>query len=78
MASDVDRLLSPDEAAEYLGVSLSTLSNWRVLRRGPAYTKLGSSGRSPVRYRESALAAYVRSRDVGTSDQPLAKGGAAR
>lgn len=67
MATVDDRLLSPDEAAEYLGgVSLSTLSNWRVLRTGPAYTKVGRL----IRYRESALVAYLTARNVGTSDQP--------
>lgn len=73
MASVTDRLLSPEEAAEYLGgVSLSTLSNWRVQRTGPAYTKAGRL----IRYRESSLVAYLAARNVGTSDQPLAKGGA--
>lgn len=72
MASVVDRLLSPSEAAEYLGVALSTLNNWRVLRTGPSFTKAGRL----VRYRESALAAYLASRNVGTSDQPVTKGGA--
>ncbi|QOJ01329.1 MAG: helix-turn-helix domain-containing protein [Phycisphaeraceae bacterium] len=73
MATVDDRLMPPDEAAEYLGVSLSTLSNWRVLRIGPAYTKAGRL----IRYRVSALVAYLASRNVGTSDQPLAKGGVA-
>jgi len=69
MASDVDRLMSTDEAAEYLGVAVSTLNNWRVLRTGPSYTKAGRL----VRYRRSALIAYLASRNVGTSDQPAAR-----
>lgn len=72
MASVVDRLLSPNEASEYLGVALSTLNNWRVLRTGPSFTKAGRL----IRYRESSLAAYLTARNVGTSDQPVAKGGA--
>ncbi|MCC6677427.1 MAG: helix-turn-helix domain-containing protein [Phycisphaerales bacterium] len=72
MAS-VDRLMSPGEAATYLGVALSTLNNWRVLRTGPSYTKAGRL----VRYRESSLAAYLTSRSVSTSDQNAGKAGAA-
>lgn len=70
--SSEDRLLSPPEAAEFLGLSESTLSNYRVQRRGPAYIKSGPGVRARVRYRTSALVAYTRT--VPTSDQP--KGGA--
>lgn len=70
-----DRLLSTHEAAEYLGLAASTLVNWRVLRTGPTFIKMGAGKLARVKYRESALVAYLRSCDVGTSDQPVAKTG---
>ena len=33
--------LSEIEAAEYLGITVGTLRNWRVQRRGPDYVKIG-------------------------------------
>ena len=41
-------LLDERELAARLGLSLSTLRNWRVARRGPAYVKVGMRS---VRYR---------------------------
>lgn len=73
-----DRLLSTSEAAEYLGLAASTLVNMRVDRRGPQFVKMGAGKVARVKYRESALVAYLQSCVVGTSDQPRpAKGGAA-
>ena len=40
-------LATPEEVAEYLGLTAKTLKNWRSLRIGPRYLKTG--GR--VRYR---------------------------
>jgi predicted site-specific integrase-resolvase len=64
VAALLDRLLKPAEAAESLGVSISTLSNWRVQGIGPAWVK--TAGRINKRggrvcYRESALQAYLDS-----------------
>ena len=58
-------LLDEREMAARLGLSISTLRNWRVARRGPRYLKLGARA---VRYRladvETFLAAGERvSRD---------------
>ena len=40
----VDRpiVLSPREAARYLGISVSTLKNWRAKNIGPAWRKRGA------------------------------------
>ncbi len=35
------KLLTPDEAAELLGISTKTLSNWRWCRCGPRFLRLG-------------------------------------
>lgn len=53
---DSKALLTPREAAEYLGVPETTLAQWRSQRRGPPYVKLELR---LVRYRRSDLEAYV-------------------
>ena len=35
-------------AAEYLDVSVSTLRDWRIRKRGPVYAKFGKAVRYPV------------------------------
>ncbi len=55
------RLLTPAQAAEFLGVPEGTLAQWRSQRRGPAFVKL--EGRL-VRYRTNDLEAYVAGRIV--------------
>jgi predicted DNA-binding transcriptional regulator AlpA len=53
-----DRLLTPKEAAIFLRVSNSMLAKARMQGDGPPYVKIGRS----VRYAESALAQWVKSR----------------
>ena len=53
---DGKALLTPREAAEYLGVPETTLAQWRSQRRGPPYVKLELR---LVRYRRSDLEDYV-------------------
>lgn len=43
------------EAAKKLGVAVQTLRNWRHIRRGPAYIKLGRS----VRYRNEDILDFI-------------------
>lgn len=52
----VGGLLSPGEAAEFLGIPEGTLAQWRSQRRGPSFLKL--EGRL-VRYRVADLEAYL-------------------
>jgi excisionase family DNA binding protein len=52
------RLVTTEEAAEYLGVSRWTLARWRVEGSGPRYVKVGG----PVRYDVADLAAWVDER----------------
>jgi len=56
MGSDSNSLLTPKEAAEFLGLPESTLAQWRSQRRGPVYVKLESR---LVRYRRSDLDVYI-------------------
>jgi len=56
-----DPLLTEDQAAELLGVKPTTLQVWRSTKRYPLpYVK---SGRL-VRYRASAIEAFINSRTV--------------
>lgn len=57
----IDPLLTEDQAAELLGVKPTTLQVWRSTKRYPLpYVK---SGRL-VRYRASAIEAFINSRTV--------------
>ena len=49
------------ELAARLNVSISTLRNWRVARRGPRFLKLGRA----VRYRESDIAEFMAAGERG-------------
>lgn len=60
----VDPLLTPSEAAAYLGVTEGTISVWRCTRRYPIpYIKIGRL----VKYRKSALDDFLSQRTVGAS-----------
>ncbi len=50
----------PNEAAEYLGVPVETLAQWRYRRQGPAYVKLGRR----VVYRTADLDAWMDANTV--------------
>lgn len=56
-----DPLLSEQQTAEVLGVKATTLQVWRSTRRYPLqYVKVGRN----VRYRASAVQAFIESRTV--------------
>lgn len=60
-----ERLLSPPQAADYLGVKPQTLAAWRCTRRYPLpYVRVGHS----IRYRESDLRAFLDLRSVTPAD----------
>lgn len=55
-------LLSPQQAAEYLGVSVNTLEVWRSTKRyNIPFIKVGRL----VKYRKTALDAFLESRTIG-------------
>ena len=58
-------LLTPDQAAEYLGIKRQTLAVWRSSRRyALPYILCGRL----VKYRQSDLDAFLTSRTVGAVD----------
>ena len=66
-ATQPDRLINPDEAADILGTTAGTLSVWRCTSRYPlAYVKVGKS----VRYKLSDVWAFINSRTVGGDIDP--------
>jgi hypothetical protein len=58
----ISHLLHPPlndiEAAEFLGVAVQTLRNWRHLSKGPAYLKLSPGPRGRVGYLLNDLEVY--------------------
>ena len=71
MQSVEHRKISAPEASQYLGISASTLSKYRVFGGGPAFFKLGRR----VVYSTRDLDAWVEARRrVSTSDNVTAGG----
>lgn len=52
-------------AAAHLGISVQTLRNWRHLRKGPNYCKIGRS----VRYRTIDLVEFVENSRINLNYQ---------
>ena len=52
---------TPQEAAVYLRLSVETLAQWRVLGRGPIFTRrVHPGGKKPIiRYRKANLDAWL-------------------
>ena len=48
-------MIKEELAAEFLGMAVQTLRNWRMQNRGPAYAKMGRS----VRYNIDDLIKFV-------------------
>ena len=55
--------LSERQAAKVLDLSVQTLRNWRHLRKGPKYQKLGRS----VKYNLDDLKEYMRDHTIKPS-----------
>lgn len=49
-------MLNDVELAEYLGVAVQTVRNWRSQGHGPAFVKIGARA---VRYKAEAVLAFV-------------------
>lgn len=54
-----DEWLTPVEVASEWKLSPQTLANLRYQRKGPPYRKLGDGKFAPVRYRRSAVEAWM-------------------
>ena len=60
-----DQLLTVQQAAQYLGLAVSTLNKWRCLGGGPVFLKMGRA----VRYRLESLDNYIKGSECqSTSD----------
>jgi hypothetical protein len=53
---DDERLLLPQEAADYLRMKLQTLANWRCYGGGPEFTRVGNR----IFYPMNNLRAFIR------------------
>jgi len=58
------RLLTAEDVAEWTGLSLDTLAQWRSQARGIPYLKMGRA----VRYDPSDVQEYLRGCRVSVSD----------
>ena len=64
MTATLDRLLTPPEVSEILGVNVETLNIWRATKRYPLpFVKAGRL----VRYRQQDVAAFIESRLQGAA-----------
>jgi predicted DNA-binding transcriptional regulator AlpA len=61
----LEALLTPPQAAAFLGVSLSWLAKARVAGNGPRFVKIGRA----VRYVDSAVRDYIRARTRGSTSE---------
>lgn len=59
-----ETLLDAAQAAAYLGMSPKTLKKWRSKGAGPVYSRIS---RNRVRYRKSALDAWVVAHEAATA-----------
>ena len=59
------RLLTAEDVAEWTGLSLDTLAQWRSRGRGIPYLKIGRA----VRYDPSDVQEYLRGCRVSVSDK---------
>ena len=58
-----DPLMTPAEVSDYLKISVRSLDAWRYRRTGPAFIHVGRH----VRYRQSAVEAFIDSLDAQTA-----------
>lgn len=57
------------EAAQYLGLAVSTMNKWRCFGDGPIFIKLGRA----VRYRKEDLDTYVAKRSLASTSEMVGR-----
>jgi hypothetical protein len=62
----MDTLLTEEDVAKQLHVSVASLRRWRLERRGPQFIKVGAL----VRYRPEELEAWLAAQPTG-GDNPV-------
>ena len=63
-----ERWLTIDQLSERLNVPVNTLREWRKNGYGPLGVRLGSSIRSPLRYRLTAVEAFEAEREQAEAE----------
>ena len=56
------KMLTREQAAEYLAVSEATLARWACERQGPPFVKIGRGNNAAVRYPSDLLDEYLEAR----------------
>src|SRR5689334_7440983 len=65
----LDELLTPAEAAKYLGKTVKSLAVWRHRGWGPNFVRTGTAPNSAVRYMRRHLVAWCESRTYASTSQ---------
>jgi Helix-turn-helix domain len=65
IAHDPDSALTENHAADFLGLSVSTLRAWRVRGGGPRYVKFSKA----VRYQRRALIEFQRAHTITSTPE---------
>ena len=56
------KMLTREQAAEYLAVSEATMARWACERQGPPFVKIGRGSNAAVRYPSDLLDEYLEAR----------------
>lgn len=59
-----DELLTPKQVHEQYGFNPQTLANWRWCGQGPSYIKTSPARSGRVKYRRSAIEAWLNAQTV--------------
>ena len=60
-ANTLQNLLTENDVARIIGLSVASVRRWRLLHQGPRYLKLGAA----VRYKPEDISAWLESRPTG-------------
>ena len=63
MTAEQKTWMTADEVAEYIGITITSLSLWRSEGRGPRYSKLSDGRRGRIRYNRAAVDEWMASRE---------------
>lgn len=68
-----DPFLTTQQVADEFGIPVSSLLKGRERGNGPAFHKLGTKHNSPIRYRKSAVEAWLDERKFKSIAETLAQ-----
>lgn len=61
--ADPDALLTEEQTAQFLNISVRTLQAWRIKLAGPRFVRVGRA----IRYRRSDLTAWIEANTIGNA-----------